>query len=241
MKNLCALVACFLYIQLSALMADELPKVAVMDLNAKAGIEQTKAATLTDVLCTALKDLGGHKVVNRDDIQAMLSHVRDQQLLGCDDTRCLVQIGGALGVSLLVYGNIGMLGKTYVINLKLIDIDKAEVKNRISEKYDGNEAGLIKKMEESVKVLITGQRERPLYKSPWVRYGLITAGAASSLASYIMYRTGNQIYKEKYQPATTTADEEKYWEQVSGYDRKANILLGVSGAFLLGGIITFAF
>ena len=44
----------------------------------------------------------------RKDIQDMLALESEKQLLGCsDDTNCLAEIGGALGVSYLVAGNIG--------------------------------------------------------------------------------------------------------------------------------------
>lgn len=130
--------------------AEELTKVAVMDLKAKSGIDQMTVSSLTDLVCTEIADLGKYEVIGRDDMATMLEHIADRQLLDCDDTQCLAQVGGALGVNQLVSGNVGMVGKTYLINMKLIDIENAKVINRISEKYTGDEAGLIEMMKRGI-------------------------------------------------------------------------------------------
>jgi TolB-like protein len=139
---------------LGAVYGQEKIKIAVIDIQAKSGIDEMTVSTLTDVLCTAMSQYPEFQIVARDDIKAMLGHMQDQQVLDCDDTACLVKIGDALGVLLLVAGNIGKVGEMYVINLKLINIEKAEVQNRISEKYQGSETGLVKKIEECGGILL---------------------------------------------------------------------------------------
>lgn len=128
-------------------------KIAVIDLKAKRGIDEMTVSSLTDLICTEIASSGKYTVIGRDDMQAMLEHISDKQLLECDDTKCLAQVGGALGVQRLLSGNIGMIGNTYLINLKLIDIDNVVVMNRISEEYKGDEAGLIGKIKETVAML----------------------------------------------------------------------------------------
>jgi TolB-like protein len=133
-------------------------KVAVIDLKAKRGIDEMTVSSLTDLICTEIAALGKYTVIGRDDMQAMLEHIADKQLLECDDTKCLAQVGGALGVQQLMTGNIGMIGTTYLINLKLIDIENVQVLNRISEEYKGDEAGLIGKLKDCVAVLFNEKR-----------------------------------------------------------------------------------
>jgi TolB-like protein len=130
--------------------APEKIKIAVIDLKAKRGIDEMTVSSLTDLICTEIASTGKYSVIGRDDMQAMLEHIADKQLLECDDTKCLAQVGGALGVQQLMSGNIGMIGNTYLINLKLIDIDNVVVLNRISQEYKGDEAGLIGKLKETV-------------------------------------------------------------------------------------------
>jgi hypothetical protein len=133
-------------------------KVAVIDLKAKRGIDEMTVSSLTDLICTEIAALGKHTVIGRDDMQAMLEHVADKQLLECDDTKCLAQVGGALGVQQLMTGNIGMIGTTYLINLKLIDIENVQVLNRISVEYKGDEAGLIGKLKSCVAELFNEKK-----------------------------------------------------------------------------------
>jgi TolB-like protein len=136
-------------------------KIAVIDLKAKRGIDEMTVSSLTDLICTEIAALGKHTVIGRDDMQAMLEHIADKQLLECDDTKCLAQVGGALGVQQLMTGNIGMIGNTYLINLKLIDIENVEVLNRISEEYKGDEAGLIGKLKNCVATLFNEKPPAP--------------------------------------------------------------------------------
>jgi hypothetical protein len=227
--------------------AQDKPQLAVIDLKAQAGVEQTKAQMLTDVLCTSIKNMDEYRVISREDINAMLMHVRDQQLLGCDDTRCMAQIGGALGVSRIVYGNIGMLGTEYLINLTILNIDSATVVNRISQPYAGSEAGLARQMDGCARLLfgkiasLAASEPQPFYRTPAVRYGLLGGGAVALGVAYLIYRQGDTIYQDQYRNATTKTAEVKYWEQVQQHDRNATVCIGVAAALLLTGGLTFAF
>jgi TolB-like protein len=230
--------------------AEEKTKIAVMELKAKSGLEETKASTLTDVLCTEIANLGNFDVIGKDDMQAMLQHITDKQLLECDDTKCLAQVGGALGVSRLVAGNIGMLGQTYVINVKLIDIDNATVLNRVSEKFEGGEAGLIDKMGECTRKLfnikpvepekpapVAQPAKKSFLQSNLFRYGMFGAGLAASGIAYAMYKQGQNLHDNEYTNAATKADADKYWGQLEDYALKTNS----STAFLYHPQLLFQF
>jgi hypothetical protein len=171
----------------------------------------------------------------------------DKQVLGCDDTKCLVEIGGALGVSRIVYGNIGMLGREYLINLTLLNSDSAVVMNRISQQYAGNEAGLGPRLDACARLLfgkissIELAAPRPFYRAPAVRYGLVGSGAAMLGTAYLIYHQGDTIYRDKYRTAATKTNEAKYWDQVQKYDRNSKICLGIAAVLLLTGGFSFAF
>ena len=116
---------------------------AVLELKT-AGLSESVAQNLTQVLSVELKRIDGASVISSDDIEAMLSLEQDKQMLGCDsDTACLAAIGGALGVDKLVVGQVGMLGSSYLISLKLIDPMGAGVDNRINETFRGAESTLM--------------------------------------------------------------------------------------------------
>ena len=117
-------------------------KAAVLDL-AALGVEPGLAKNLSELLALELKRFEGLSVISRDEIAAMLRLESDKQILQCtSDTSCLVQIGGALGVDYLVAGSVGKLGETYVITLKLMDVNDATVVNRASQSLQGEEREL---------------------------------------------------------------------------------------------------
>ena len=123
-------------------LASEGARAAVLDLAAH-GVKAGLAESLTQLLSMELKRFEGLGVISRDEIQAMLRYESDKQVLQCsDDTSCLVEIGGALGVDYLVSGSVGALGEVFVLNLKLMDIHEAEVVHRVAEPFQGDEAHL---------------------------------------------------------------------------------------------------
>ncbi len=107
--------------------AKERTKLAVLDLDDK-GVGAATTQSLTDVVTVALNELGVFDVLSRADIQQMLAFEQGKQMLGCEsDTSCLAEIGGALGVALLVHGSIGKVGSTFMVNLALTSSSTAKV------------------------------------------------------------------------------------------------------------------
>lgn len=114
-------------------------KIAVLDLEA-AQVDPGVAANLTQLLSLELRRFEGLGVVSRAEIFAMLSYEAEKQIATCtNDTQCLLEIGGALGVDYLVAGSVGRLGEDFVISLKLMHMAKAEVVSRASEIFRGRE------------------------------------------------------------------------------------------------------
>lgn len=131
-------------------------KVAVLDL-AGYGVEDPVVASLTELLSLELKRFEGLEVISRSEIQAMLQYQTEKLLLECkNDMSCLVEIGGALGVDYLVSGNVGKLGGSFIVNLKLMDIHQAQVAHRISEAFVGDEAELVRSLRFATAQLLGG-------------------------------------------------------------------------------------
>jgi hypothetical protein len=99
--------------------AAEKTKLAVLDLQSK-GVDKELAQNLSDVVTMALNRLGVFDVLSRSDIQQAIAFEQTKQMFGCEsDTSCLAEIGGALGVALLVTGSVGQVGSRYIISLVL--------------------------------------------------------------------------------------------------------------------------
>ncbi|MBW2704339.1 MAG: hypothetical protein JRF33_26270 [Deltaproteobacteria bacterium] len=145
MRKACpiALLVLALSIITSLAFAQEPVPVAVMEFASKGGVTQEQMDALGDMLANNIRAAGKYKVIGNSDIRAALNLESQKQLLGCNDDSCVAEIGGALGVRWVVLGNISQFGETYLLNLKLLDVEKVSVAQGISKKIDGGQSALI--------------------------------------------------------------------------------------------------
>ena len=111
--------------------------VAVLNIKS-AQIKAEDCIAVTNFMTTELQKIPGYKVLAWDDVTKMLEHEAGKQQLGCDDDKCISEIGGALGVEFIVAGDIGAVGDRYVMTIRQIDITKAQTLRRVSRKVTGN-------------------------------------------------------------------------------------------------------
>ncbi|HBU49009.1 MAG TPA: hypothetical protein DEB46_11930 [Myxococcales bacterium] len=108
--------------------------IAVFDLEAVHGVKQSMARVLSDILLSNLQDSGRFEsVVSGEDIKQMLDMEQQKTAMGCEDDGCMAQIGGALGVPYMAVPTIGRLGGQFVLNLKILAVEEAQVKARVSK------------------------------------------------------------------------------------------------------------
>ena len=132
--------------------------IAVLDIQGT-GVSADLLPTLTEVLTVEIAELGLYRVIAGRDIQSMLGFERQKEVLGCTEAACLAEIGGALGVDRIVASHIGMVGSTYVLNIKLINIRAADTEGRVYETVRGEVDDIIDVMRRSVgKLLGTGSK-----------------------------------------------------------------------------------
>ena len=93
----------------------------VFDLTAENGVGPGTANLLTEVVIDRVSKLNRYKVIGQKDIDKMMAWEQNKQFKGCSDTKCLIQIAGALGADFYIEGSLGAMGKMYIITLKLID------------------------------------------------------------------------------------------------------------------------
>ena len=62
----------------------------------------------------------------------MMSLEEQKAALGCEADSCLAELGGALGVPLMLSSSLGTFAGNYILNLKLISVEDAKVLARSS-------------------------------------------------------------------------------------------------------------
>jgi len=128
-------------------------RVAVLDLRA-IGVEASKAELLSEIALSEAASLPYLEVIGKSDINSMLGFEKQKKMLGCEeDSACIAEIGGALGVKLVLVGSIGKIGALYRVDLKVLDTQKAGSVRRQGTNVEGAEEKMVAAVQNAVRVL----------------------------------------------------------------------------------------
>ena len=158
----------------------------VTPIAAQRNVDEGLVSVLGDIMLSELQKRGG-QVVGYSDIQAMLDNEAAKNVLECDGTNCLAELGDAMGARYLIHSSLGRIGAQYVLNLKLIDVEQATVKARVTRQVGSeDEAALIEVVRAAVVELITGDASvasPPRGSSgPWLGAATTVGGVALGVA-----------------------------------------------------------
>jgi hypothetical protein len=119
-------------------------KIVVLPLAPLGGVAPDTAQLLGDALAGELRKRAGVSVLTPSDVAALLGVEKTRQMLGCSDSGCMVEIGGALGADRVVHGSLGRVGASLVVNLSALDPKRAQAAASVSERLrsGGEEAFL---------------------------------------------------------------------------------------------------
>ena len=201
----------------------ERPGVAVLEMKAIAGVDRDLARLVNEVLLARVGMSGVFgNVIGSSDIEEMISLEQQKAILGCEEESCIAQLGGALGVPLMMVPVLGRVGGNYVITLKLTDVEAAQVLVR-QILVVPKEQDLTKGMEWVVKAtLATYQKQAPPKKPrfepkrdatlpipTWFRplgMGLVAAGGLAIGGSYHHHQVAVTAYGASDHLATAYQD-----------------------------------
>ena len=107
-------------------LATGLPNVAVMPLQAK-GVGANDADVITDGLIARLQQNGAMRVMERSQMDQIMKEQGFANSGACEGGECAVQVGKFLSVDRIMVGSVGILGRTYTLNLRLVDVSTGEV------------------------------------------------------------------------------------------------------------------
>ncbi|MBF0430579.1 MAG: DUF2380 domain-containing protein [Fibrobacteria bacterium] len=151
------------------------------------GINDEEAVfSLDDVIRSELAKTGKYNVMERANINTILEEQQFQQSDACDASSCAVEIGQLLGVRQIVVGSIGKVGKTYTMNLRLIDVSTGKIVKDVTEYHKGELDGLLTEVIPTVVQKLAGTYKK---KSNALKYGLITSAALAVVIPTAWYFT----------------------------------------------------
>jgi hypothetical protein len=119
-------------------------KIVLLPLAALGGVPQGTAQLLGDALAGELRRRPGISVLTQADVSALLGVEKTRQMLGCTDSGCIAEIGGALGADRVVHGSLGRIGESLVVNVSALDPKRSVAVASVSERLrsGGEEAFL---------------------------------------------------------------------------------------------------
>ncbi len=112
-------------------------RIAVAAFRAEGGASQELAGSVADVLAVELEKFQGVELLTRNDVRAVLSREAENQLLGCDDPRCYVDVTRLLPTRRLLTGTVNKIGSALVVEAALVDLVDVRVTARASATVAG--------------------------------------------------------------------------------------------------------
>lgn len=217
--------------------------IVVWRLEQKSGVSEADIDSISGYVTVEVEKHSGLKAVSDADIKTILGGEEKKQRCGVDGTSCIAEIGSALGVPEAVSGDLGRMGDYWMLNLRRINVRKAEVMARVGRQTKGDVNALIEMIPQAVAELfgkeVAKAQERAVQVTvPSKRLNAYQVAAYSSffpgLALVVLGGVGQwQMHAAKndyYNHDTGAKDRHALWKGVSaaGY--------AVGGAAMATGI-----
>ncbi len=169
---------------------DQKLTLAVLDLEAK-GVSQVEAEVISEKFRSYLaqeflsaryqrqKDKTQYTVIERDQMEKLLDE-QGVQISGCVDEACAVELGKILGAYQVVLGTIGLVGETFSVTVRFIDVETAEVVGKPADRqYKGSIDDVISTViPEVADELIYGAKKSRIFY--YILGGIVVAAGAGA-------------------------------------------------------------
>jgi hypothetical protein len=118
-------------------------RVAVRDLVVGDSQDERLGRFLTEAFVVELRKLVRVSVTSMQEVRALMNFEADRQLVGCSEGSCIAEIVEALGVDLLLVGQLERLGNERLLLVRVLDQQQgravAEFSRRLAVVADGEE------------------------------------------------------------------------------------------------------
>ena len=96
----------------------------MLDFLAKGSVTTSDASILTDRVRSLIVQSRRFKVMERENMAHILKEQGFQSTQVCDSQDCYLQLGHLLAVRRIITGSVSRLGKLYIVNLRVVDVEK---------------------------------------------------------------------------------------------------------------------
>jgi LPXTG-motif cell wall-anchored protein len=157
------------------------PVVAVLDLQVSGGILKSEATALSDRLRSEMQELKKFDLIERSQMDALL---REQDFSASELSESnAAKAGKLLSAEQVAIGTIGKVGRTYTVDVRLIEVETGKVINSSKQDYIGPTEGLVQVMRNIARIFAGLQPLKVKLESNavwWVLGGLAVGGGAGA-------------------------------------------------------------
>ena len=140
-----------LFLMSPLLVAQNKTAIAVLNFEAK-NVNQETADAVADILSTELFNTNRFKVIERQAIAQLLEEQK-LQMTGVTDMSKAAEIGKILNVEKIMTGSVSKLGRNFIINTRLVDVETGELELAQNAKSEKGEDGLPAAIADLVKII----------------------------------------------------------------------------------------
>ncbi len=113
---------------------------------------------ISDIVAENYQRSSTARVLYLDDIRSLLKTEKLEGLLNCFTDSCITRISSAVGVDMLILGNIGQVGQSYIFTLKMIDALRDKTIKRVTTSVDSNLGLVLNEIPSMVNELVNTQK-----------------------------------------------------------------------------------
>lgn len=139
MKAYTILITAYALLFSSEVMAGKngLPNIAIYQIESRS-VTKDEAVTITEMIAVAVGNTYMANVMERSQMEQILKEQGFQNSGSCDGSECIVQVGQLLGVEKAVIGSIGKLDKSWILNLRIVNIQTGLIEKQTSQQFSGS-------------------------------------------------------------------------------------------------------
>ncbi len=136
------------------------PTIAVMPFEGKL-LNPEEALVLGEALTTELQSKRTMRVVERSQVEKILSEQGFQKSGACDGSECAVEVGKLVGLDRMIVGSIGKLGQTWSMTVRMVDVQTGEILSSARDTREGKVEDLLRHSVPYLATQLTGAASPP--------------------------------------------------------------------------------
>jgi len=212
-------------------------RILVMDLGGGA-LAKDEAGLVGDAIAREISLYLKGEVLSSGDVRRLFDTMGTRQEMDCATDTCLAEIGSALGASRVVHGNVVRLGSRLILELALIEPDRARTLGRASAQAETIE-GLYDAIPEAVADLVNKKRRPRRDADRGKGFPLLTATGGTLAATGLLATAAAGATLGVLFSATQEADGDPALKQAF-LDHRQNLGIATAvsaGVLVVGGVL----